>query len=219
MDLNKFYTKILFFFLLLNVLFNPDLSAQLANTNASVCIEELKESSLVIRLNMKKRTIEAYNKLLQNEDLEEDSRQGILKKRDDLVNNREMYKSQVINAFSMFYTFSKCYYIEDQDFKKFRKLNENLVIDSNAELVQSSTLEDCFFMVQGYTDHHWIIKNSELNEIEKRFPDEYNSGIKRVVNLLTGDKDANQEDMNTAAQLINERLNKFYSKMKRKKGY
>lgn len=183
--------------------------------NSGECLHLLKEGALLIRLDMKTRTIEAYQEELKNNSLSDKYRESTKKRLDDLIEGRASYKKIVQKAFGDYYNFSKVYFIENQHLVKFKNNEESLAFDKDGIYVGPQDIGEHFIMVQGINDHNWIIQTKNFETLPAGFPDEYNSGIKRILNLFTGVKDANQEDMNKVAIKINERLHKAFLKQKK----
>ena len=178
-------------------------------------IVQLKESALVVRLNMKKRTLDALQKQLQRKSISQNDSIDIALRIKDIENNRMAYKRNVIQSFARFYKFSDIYFIENHQFKQMLRGGTTELETVDGTTITSENLSDYFVLVNGYNDHNWIIKQKNLSDMPNGFPNEYNSGFKRVVNWIAGQSNVNVKDMSKIAIKINERLFKYYNKIKK----
>lgn len=178
------------------------------------CILKLKESALVIRLNMKKRTGDAYKSQLTKNGISKEDSTGLVLKINELEQSRNQYKRLVKQSFSKFYRFSDVYFIENHRFKQMLGGGITELETVDGDLITSDQLIEYYVLINGYNDHNWIIKQADLSDMPNGFPDEYNSGFKRVINWAAGQSNINEKDLNKVAIKLNERLYKFYDKMK-----
>jgi len=169
---------------------------------------EISKAPLVIRLNMKKRTIAAYEKILANPRLSENEKIRTATMLDKLKINREQYKTVVMKAFDRHFTFTDVLFIENQNFPKLRKEEGGLLFNSDYEILDSIP-NNYYVLIQGEHDLEWKLVDKNLNDLKSNIFDA-GIGFKRVVNWVSGDSDANIEDMSNVAVKLNGKLEKFY---------
>ncbi|NNF21107.1 MAG: hypothetical protein HKN67_04135 [Saprospiraceae bacterium] len=163
---------------------------------------------------MKKRTRDAYLQQLNRQGISYKDSLKMATRIEVLDENRQLYKFLVKESFSKYYSFSKVYFVENHMYKQLTKGGVVEMETHDDEIITSDQLEDYYVLTNGYNDHNWIIKQSDLSAMPTGFPDEYNSGFKRVVNWAANKSNLNEKDMNKVAIKINERLFKYYHKIK-----
>ncbi|NNE27638.1 MAG: hypothetical protein HKN09_12410 [Saprospiraceae bacterium] len=178
-------------------------------------LQYFKSLPLIVRLNLKQKTLDAYKKQIELAS-SEDNKASYQADYDELKSERQDYVKYVKSAFEKFYFFSEVYFINDHDYKDFKSGKLGLLFSADGQKIDISQNQAHMLLVQGENDLHWIMMSSEEIPFPKAFPREYKSGFKRVLNLFVAQKDANQEDMDKAAQTINERLFKYENKLKKR---
>jgi len=188
--------------------------AKAQNQTASESINSLKNGVLVVRLDMQKNKIEAYEKSMSSSTISEDNKlktEGDYKK---LIKERETYKQSVIDAFSTTYNFSQIVFIENQHFKDFLNGNhEKIEGDQNAkEKLKSSN--DVFFLIKGRNDGQWIIVDKEFKRPSSPFPSSFGfSGFKNFFDFLIGSDAHSLSNQTKLAQKANDKLLRYMSKI------
>lgn len=193
--------------LFLSLLINLNVLAQ-SNSN----INSLKKGVLIVRLDMQKNKINAYEKSLATKKLSEKDEKRMRKNLEALINERKIYMENVINSFKELYTFSQIAFIENHEFKKFID-GENVDIIGNQETkALIATRENLFYLIKGRHDAEWIIVNKEFKRPAHPFPNAFGIGLKKFVDLFTGEKNYSAKNQTKIARKIEKSLTKFYNR-------
>ena len=197
------------------------LSAQSTNTETDlsdplVHLEYYKNSPLIIRLNMKQNTLNAYKRQMDIATSVE-NKTSFEENYEELKKERAYYKKCIVSAFKEHYDISSVYFIHDHDYKDFKSGKLGLLFDSEEKEVYLDPDAQYFLLVQGENDLHWIVNSSVGIKFPNAFPREYKPGFKRVLNFITSQKDVNQEDMDKVAMVMTERFEKYEFKLKKKR--
>ena len=173
---------------------------------------QIKNSPLIIRLNMKNRTINAYKKRLSHKNLGENEKFRTQVTLTALQDNRDRYKTVVLKSFHENFNFTKVLFIENQNFSDFTKGKPGLLFNKDKEVV-SEYPDNYYVLIQGDNDLAWKIVDKNLKDLGSSvFAAEL--GFKRVVNWAVGDEDANINDMLKVSKKLNDRLIDFYDSRK-----
>lgn len=165
---------------------------------------DIKTSPVVVRMNMKTRTLNAYKKILENPQLDESEKERTQLQYNELKEERKNYKFVVMEAFSKEFTFSNTYFIENQHFSKFRRGQPGLLKTSEGVVVDRSP-SHYYVLIQGENDLQWKLVDKNLEPLGDSLFEE-GIGFKRVVNLLLQEVDSNLNDMEKVSKKLNDKL-------------
>ena len=174
-------------------------------------IQRLKEGLLIIRLDMQKNKIEAYEDVLAKSRLTEKEYERIKGKLEDLKRERKDYARNVRTAAKGLYKFSSFCFLESQDGQIFLNGDSSVLECPNAISMEDLTTDDIFFLVKGDEDTHLILTDYNFRRLQT-VPSSYNIGFTRVMNLLSGRENYHIEKMSKMFQSLDTKLNKKYMK-------
>lgn len=173
-------------------------------------IQLLKEGVLVVRLDMKNTTIEAYEKMLTSSSLTTKDKKDIENKISELKMERLLYKKNVSEAFNSNYHFSDIAFVESQFFKSFITGDLSNVEATHETVNKISTTQNLFYLIQDGSEGKWAIVNKSFKK--PNFPNTFTLGFKSVVNFILGRKSYSLENQLRLAEKVNTKLNNYFYK-------
>lgn len=167
----------------------------LAISSAAEQLAGLHEGTLVVRIYMNKNKADLLQKTIQDPATSEEKRKSLSQLLKNHLEDRELYKKNVIKAFRSAYHFSKVVFIHDYDQKKLANgreagifLNDQGIVDPNIRL------ESDFYLLcgRGNTDETFVIYAPNGDNMPTHFPNKYNRNIfEGLASLFIKDKMAN----------------------------
>ena len=195
-------------FTLLLIVMNTSLMAQSEDNP----ISRLKESVLLVRLDMKTSKQEAYQEIIDN--AKDDNKKSIYEEKlAELIKERDTYSENVIKAFERHYIFSDVYFIEGQDFREVLEGKNNSAFRKDKS--QVTLPEDYLLLIKGDDDTHWILVEKDLSPLPNGIPSEFDLGIKKILDVLVGKDNFALENMEKVVKKIEKKLSKYYFKAKK----
>jgi|GEM_PF-770877 len=171
-------------------------------------LKALQNGVLVVRLDMQKNKMEAYQNTIDSGNLSEKDKNSMKSKLSVLESDRLLYKRNVIKAFSENYLFSKIVFIENQNFKRFIN-GENIEIEGdNDAIALLKKTEHLFYLIKGNSDSQWLIVNEDFKKPPSPFPSKFSQGpFYKFLMILSPRRSIYYETQLNAAQKVNKKLN------------
>ncbi len=202
--------KFLIYFTLTLIGAFPVISQDVQNTGSSK-IEMLKNGVLIVRLDMKQNSLDAYQDMLSQTNVE-DKNYIVLKDRiEELKLERLTYKENVMEAMKHTYNFSHFCFIESQAVHKFLAGDYSVLICLEEEAIEMIENGNYFFLVKGDEDTHWIVVDKLFNKLDYPFPNSHNIGFMRLIDFIIGGNNYSLKNQSKVFSKMNIRFIKFYN--------
>lgn len=180
-------------------------SSECQQLTAKESLTALQNGVLVVRLDMQKNKIDAYQQAIDSGKLSAKDFDSMNSKLAELQKDRIQYKNNVIKAFSENYLFSKVVFIENQDFKNFINGEDVKIEGREADRSLLKTSENIYYLIKGNSDSQWIIVNQDFKR--PAFPSKFSqSPFYKFLLLLSPGKASSYESQVNAAKKVNEKL-------------
>lgn len=167
----------------------------LAISTAAEQLADLQKGTLVVRIYMNKNKADLLQKTIQDPATSEDKRRSLSQLLKNHLEDRELYKKNVIKAFRNEYHFSKVVFIHDYDQKKLANGREAGIFLNDQGIVDPSIkMESDFYLLcgRGNTDDSFVIYAPNGDNMPSHFPNKYNRNIlEGLASLFIKDKMAN----------------------------
>jgi|GEM_PF-3159670 len=116
-------------------------------------LNNLKEGKLIIVLKSGAKQLEAYQKVIDNENASNSQKRRATKQRDQLKETKETFHQALTAAFDTIYTFSNYAFVYDYDLSAYLDGNKNLLRDASLNVMTAPIQSDfVYFAKEGYTN-------------------------------------------------------------------
>jgi hypothetical protein len=167
----------------------------LAISTAAEQLAGLQKGTLVVRIYMNKNKADLLQKTIQDPATSEQKRKSLSQLLKSHLEDRELYKKNVIKAFRSAYHFSRVVFIHDYDQKKLANGREAGIFLNDQGIVDPSIrLESDFYLLcgRGNNDDTFVIYAPNGDNMPTHFPNKYNRNIfEGLASLFIKDKMAN----------------------------
>ncbi|HRD07081.1 MAG TPA: hypothetical protein PK037_05930 [Saprospiraceae bacterium] len=167
----------------------------LAISTAAEQLAGLHNGTLVVRIYMNKNKADLLQKTIQDPATSEEKRKSLSHLLKTHLEDRELYKKNVIKAFRNEYHFSKVVFIHDYDQKKLANGREAGIFLNDQGIVDPSIkMESDYYLLcgRGNNDDSFVIYAPNGDNMPTHFPNKYNRNIfEGLASLFIKDKMAN----------------------------
>ena len=176
-------------------------------------IQRLKEGLLIIRLDMQKNKIKAFEDVLAKSRLSEKEYMRTKDRLDDLISERKEYAENLKAAVLNKYHFSNYCFLESQLGSDFLNGDSSVLECPNQTNFKDLTEDDIFFLVKGDEDTHLILTDYDFRRLQT-VPSSHNVGMARLVDIFRNRPNYHIVNMNKVFSSLNTKMEKHYAKQK-----